>query len=391
MSSETDWRLLLPPSLRSVPADLVAVVAVVVLTVGAALVPVIRDTPLRVALGLPFVLFVPGYAFIAALFPERGTSSGAHGAPATDGDAPSADGDESGIDGIERVALSFGTSIAIAPLIGLALNFTPWGIRLVPILAALGGFTVVAAAVAARRRRALSPEERFRVPYGRWIGTARAELFEPSSRTDLALNVVLVLSVLLAFSSVAYAVAVPKSGESFSEFYLLTENESGQLVADGYPTEFTAGEERSLVVGIGNQEHEPVDYTVVTSIQRVEVQNNTSRVLESNELRRFEASLEHNETWREPHTVAPEMTGERLRLTYLLYRGDPPANPTTGNAYRELHLWVNVTAQNASAGVAPAGGRSAAPPSEAPPRLRASASPTLSASSPFHSRVRVVR
>jgi len=32
-----------------------------------------------------------------------------------------------GIDGIERVALSFGLSIAIVPLIGLVLNFTPWG------------------------------------------------------------------------------------------------------------------------------------------------------------------------------------------------------------------------------------------------------------------------
>jgi len=30
-------------------------------------------------------------------------------------------------DGIERVALSFGLSIAIVPLIGLVLNFTPWG------------------------------------------------------------------------------------------------------------------------------------------------------------------------------------------------------------------------------------------------------------------------
>ena len=363
MSSETDWRLLLPPSFRRVPADLVAVLAVVVLTVGAALLPVVRDTPLRVALGLPFVLFVPGYAFIAALFPERGSP------PSKD-----ADGDTTaeGIDGIERVALSFGTSIAIAPLIGLALNFTPWGIRLVPILVALGGFTVAAALVAARRRQALPAEERFSVPYDRWLGSARAELFHPDSRVDLALNVVLVLSVLLAFSSVAYAVAVPKAGESFTEFYLLTENETGRLVADGYPTEFTAGEGQPLVVGIGNQEHEPVDYTVVTSIQRVQTENNSTRVLESNELRRFEASLEHNETWREPHVVAPEMTGERLRLTYLLYRGQPPGNPTTENAYRELHLWVNVTAANGSASVAPADVSSPGSASEATPRLGAS-------------------
>jgi len=43
------------------------------------------------------------------------------------------------------------------------------------------------------------------------------------------------------------------------------------------------------------------------------------------------------------HTVAPTLPGERLRLVYLLYKGDPPAEPTVENAYREVHLWVNVS------------------------------------------------
>jgi len=30
--------------------------------------PVVRETPLRVVFGLPFVLFLPGYTFMAALF-----------------------------------------------------------------------------------------------------------------------------------------------------------------------------------------------------------------------------------------------------------------------------------------------------------------------------------
>jgi len=63
--------LLLPRPLRQLPADLAAVVVLVVATNVAALAPVIRETPLRVPLGLAFVLFVPGYAFIAALFPGR--------------------------------------------------------------------------------------------------------------------------------------------------------------------------------------------------------------------------------------------------------------------------------------------------------------------------------
>ena len=66
--------------------------------------------PIRIILGLLFVLFLPGYSLIAALFPKK-----------------------KDLDTIERLALSFGLSIAITPLIGLLLNYTPFGIRLTPI------------------------------------------------------------------------------------------------------------------------------------------------------------------------------------------------------------------------------------------------------------------
>jgi uncharacterized membrane protein len=319
---------------------LVAVIAVVIVTLGAVFLPVLSESPLRILVGLPFVLFIPGYAFIAALFPEAGSRS----ASDTSNGDDDADADGRGIDGIERVALSFGLSIAVVPLIGLVLNFTPWGIRLVPIMLSVSGFTLIATAVAARRRRALPAAERFTVPYRAWVAAGRTELFEPETRTDGILNVVLVLSLVLAVSSVGYAVAVPQQGEQFSEFYLLTEGPDDELVADDYPTEFTAGEPQSLYVGIGNQEYESVQYTVVVAIQDVRFVNNESEVREEQRLRTFETTVAHNETWQLNHTVAPTLTGERLRLTYFLYKGEAPQNPTVDNAYRELHLWVNVTA-----------------------------------------------
>jgi uncharacterized membrane protein len=331
---ESRWRLLLPRWLRSLPADISAVVAVVIVTVGAVFLPLVRDTWLRIVVGLPFVLFVPGYAFIAALFPEAGTGP-------TDDDEPSVD--DGGIDGIERVALSFGTSIAIVPLIGLVLNFTPWGIRLVPIMLSVSGFTLLMAALATYRRRELPPDDRFRVPYQRWIRGWRTEFLHPDTRLDGALNVLFVMSLLLAVGSVGYAVAVPKPGESFSEFYLLTEGDDGDLVADGYPQNFTVGESRSLYVGIGNHEHRPVNYTVLVLLQEVQVQNNSTTVLREEQLRRFQTRVESNETWRRNHTVTPTLTGERLRLTYLLYMGEAPTDPSTDSAYREVHLWVNVS------------------------------------------------
>ena len=352
--SDGTLRLLLPRSLRRLPADLAAIVLLVLATGVATLAPVVSETPLRVVFGLVFALFAPGYAFIAALFPERGPRL-------DDGDPTDADdgtADASGgltervdprragsIDGIERVALSFGLSIAITPLIGLLLNFTPFGIRLVPIVLSIGGFTLVASAVAALRRQALPADERFRVPYRSWIGSARAELFAPETRLDAVLNVVLVVSLLLAVSSVGYAVLVPKSGESFSEFYLLTENESGALVADDYPENFTVGGSQPLVVGIGNHEHEQVDYSVVAQLQRVSIQNNSTTVRERRELDRFRRTIPANGSANWTHDVTPTLTGERLRLTYLLYRGSPPGNQTVENAYRETHLWVNVSAR----------------------------------------------
>jgi len=83
----------------------------------------------RWVVGSIFILFLPGYATIQVLFPS---------------------GKE--LDGIERFALSIGLSIAITPLIGLLLNYTPWGIRLDPIMTSLSLFTLSVAAAATYRK-----------------------------------------------------------------------------------------------------------------------------------------------------------------------------------------------------------------------------------------------
>ena len=366
MISRRDVWLVLPRQLRALPADLAAVTVGVWLTLGAVFIPGINDTPLRVVFGLGFLLVFPGYAFIAALFPEAGTkpapaeSAPADPEPAADEKpapvpgttaaaeaetATSGQDDHSGggIDGIERVALSFGLSIAIVPLIGLVLNFTPWGIRLAPVALSVSVFTLVSVAIAAQRRWALPPDERFYVPYQEWLAAARTELFEPESQTDTALNILLAASVVLAVGSVGYAVAVPSQGEAFTEFYLLTENTDEELVADEYPENLTVGEPESLIVGIENNEYTPREYTVVVQLQTVTTQENTTTVTERTELDRFSASLAHNETYRERHSVTPTRAGENLRVKYLLYDGDVPETPSAETAYRDLHLWVTVS------------------------------------------------
>lgn len=333
MASDRGWWLLIPRPIRRFPVDLTAVIVLTLLTGLAVSLPVIRELPFRILFGLPFALFVPGYAFVSALFPEQGS------APTEDEDTANED---HGIDGIERIALAFGMSIAIVPLIGLVLNFTPWGIRLTPIVLSVGGFTISCAIIATFRRWELPDEERFSVPYRDWITVGRAELFEPDDRVDAALNVALALSILLALGSVGFAVASPQDGEQFTEFYLLTQDDDGEFVASDYPETFAQGESESVIIGIENQEHETVDYTVVIQLERVEGEGNETQVTEREELDRFSTTLAHNETHRTDQEITPTLTGDNLRLTFLLYDGEVPAEPTRENAYRELHLWIDV-------------------------------------------------
>lgn len=85
--------------------------------------------PLRWFLGTLFVLFLPGYATVEALYPE-----------------------ERALTPLERLALSIGLSLAIVPLVGLLLNYSPWGIRLEPVLTSLATYTEGVALLASYRK-----------------------------------------------------------------------------------------------------------------------------------------------------------------------------------------------------------------------------------------------
>ena len=50
-----------------------------------------------------------------------------------------------------KLALSVALSLAVIPILGFILNFTPWGIRFLPVLGSVGAYTIVAASVAAAR------------------------------------------------------------------------------------------------------------------------------------------------------------------------------------------------------------------------------------------------
>jgi uncharacterized membrane protein len=332
MSLRERIRPLLPSPVRNLAFDLAILLVLVVVTALSVSIPVVRETPFRAVVSLPFLLFAPGYAFVAALFPE---------APEEDGSGSSG----GNLSHLERLALSLGSSVALVPLTGFGVNFTPFGLTLLPLLVALGAFTVVCVAVAAKRRSDLPPEKRFRVSVGDWNRTLRTDFLPHETRTDAVLNITLAIVLLVATASVGYALVDQQRGEQYTELYLLTEDEE-RLVADNYPTEFTATESRSLVVGVGNHEQERTRYTVVTKLQRVRFEGQSVTVVEEEELDRFDTTLASDESMNQQRVLTPTLTGERLRLLFLLYRGEPPADPRADNAYLQSHLWVNVTASD---------------------------------------------
>ena len=327
-----DLRLLLPKPIRTIPVDLAAVVVVVVLTVLAVLLPVVNETPIRTVIGLPFVLFLPGYAFVAAVFPEEGESPTQRRKSSTL--------NRGGIDLVDRLVMSLVSSVAIVPLIGLTLHFTPFGVELGSMLFGIAAFIIGCTVVATVRRNNVPQEDRFVFPYRSYVSTARRNLLNPNDRIQGALNVALVVSILIATVSVGYALTSPQVGEQYTEFYLLTEDEeTEELVASNYPEEFVQGESEIVTLGIDNEEHRTVDYTVVIQLQRVE---DGGDVVDREELDRFDSTLEHNETWMDRIDVTPTFAGEDLRLVFLLYEDEPPEEPTVENAYRFVHLWVDV-------------------------------------------------
>ncbi len=249
--------------------------------------------PLRLALGLVYVLFVPGYALQAALFPRRAD-----------------------LDGIERLGLSTGLSVAIVPVLALALDHLPWGLRMWPIVLSLALSTLVFALVALVRRWMTPAEDRYMPPIdvrmkGWWATQERA-----NRRLYALLGGVLVVALL---SAAAIAI-LPRPGERFTEFYML----GSEGLAEDFPRQGAAGQPLAVTIGVHNQEGTAAGY-------RVEVRDDKGVIGQAGPF-----SLQSGEKIEAPLTFIPQQTGDDVLVTISLYRDDQPA------PYRTLKLWLKV-------------------------------------------------
>lgn len=313
-------------SVKRAPVDLLAVAV----SVGVVDLVFALTTPsqrlLRAVVGLPFVLFLPGYVLVAVVFPGADRSNARRG-----------------IGLGERAALSFGMSLALLPPLVLVVELVSTGVPTAVVIATVSTFLGAGAILASVRRLRLPQERQFELPVGRWLDELRESTVGAGSPLDAAITVALLLSIVLATSTLGYALIVPTDGETYSSFSLLAEDEAGELAAADYPDELVAGEDQRFAVGIENEHSEPITYTVVVELQEVRTGGGTVDVLQEEELERFEVAIAPGEEQRVPHSITPSVTGEDLRLQYYLYEEGAPADASSDTADRRLFLWVSVS------------------------------------------------
>jgi len=245
-------------------------------------VPPLSGTIARQALGIVVVLFLPGYAVVSALFPGQGD-----------------------IGGIERAVLSFAMSIAALPLAGLVLNYTPWGIRLDPLVVCVGILTVTGVLIASKRRLDIPAEGRFSPDLRGFYRSLSSDVFGDKTGFDKAMTVLLIIAIIIAIYTIFYFLSMPRPGEMYTEFYIL--GPDGK--ANNYPYNFVSGDNKTVIVGIANHELRNVTYDLAVGLDGVN--NSTAEGLYSEHF-----TVSDQGVLEKAVDLTPTMPGSRLKMEF---------------------------------------------------------------------------
>jgi uncharacterized membrane protein len=252
---------------------------------------------IQIILGLIFVLFLPGYAIVSALFPKA-----------------------EGMDNIERVALSLGLSIAVVPFMGVLINYSPWSINLITMLVPLLALIISVSMVAWYRRSKTPVEDRFNVSIPFKLPKS-GEL----ATVDKGLIILLIIAMIITTSIVMYLVLVPKDEESYTGFYVLDEN--GTML--NFPNNLTIGESGNVIIGVFCHENKITKYTI-----EVELINLTGE-RENRTMWFYDLTLKHNQHNETIYSFNLNENGI-YKLQFLLYINND------NEPYRTLYIWINV-------------------------------------------------
>ncbi len=276
-----------------IPILVVGLVLIVLIAAGVEGLPAPLPM-LRLVLGLGFVLLVPGYTLQAALFPCRDDLGGA-----------------------ERLALSFGLSIAVIPPISLLLDALPWGIRLWPIVLSETLFITLCSSLALYRRGRLPYSDRVSLE----LETDLRGWWAVQDRTQRLLLGTLAVALMGAAVAAAAIVWTPRPDERLTEFYIL----GSEGLAETYPRQAVVGQPVTVTMGIANQEGVAAEY-------RVEICDGGDLIGQLGPI-----DLEAGESEEQLLTFVPRKAGTDVKVEFWLFR-DNGVEP-----YRALHLWIDVT------------------------------------------------
>jgi len=295
--------------------DLTAVTCLVVAADLSVLIPAVRSSPFRAGFGLVLVLFLPGYAVVAALFPTPTDASGGFGA-------------------VERLGFAAGVSVAISICWGLVLSVTA-GLHTSSVVGGLSVITVIGVVVAllrdgSRQSRTSDGHHKWLSLPGRPVDSDRLQILRTGT-------LVLIVVVSLAASGVLLSGA-PRPAPT--EVYF-SGNATTDQPDDG-ASGFVTGDPQPVPVTIVNHASESRSYTVVYAIQEIEPGTRTRdvplNVTDERELQRVTQVVPGGESTVVDRSVVPSVSGESLRLVVRVYRDDPAAT----DSLHTLHVWVSV-------------------------------------------------
>jgi uncharacterized membrane protein len=295
--------------------------------------------PIRAIIGVLLVTFLPGYALLAVLFPERHGGSSADDDTLMGGIPMGSTSLQTFLVGgpdrgsappfVTRVALSVVLSVAVVSLSALAITALSGGFRAGVATQAILILTAVSTAIGGLRRAARPLEQRFIIS----VRSATQRLTPSVAATDwdILLNAVVIGSMIVALATLGFAFVVPAQESGPTAVSLVAETDTGAPTAGDY------AEADRVVLRV-----EPLGSTAVTYsvVVRQEQLGEQGAVLDGREVARSEQTVSANETWQYSPEVPDTATNDdTTRMLYLVYEGQPPADPTMSNADHSLYFY----------------------------------------------------
>jgi uncharacterized membrane protein len=318
--------------------DLLAIILFSCLGVVFTLISPLNETFIRIPFAFAFFFFIPGYAFISALFPGK-----------------------SEINYMQRFTLSIGFSLILMVFDGFFIN-SFWGYRSTQIVISTLGITAFFSITAIFARKLLNESDQYTFSIKEFIqsiksdeiikddsnetqgenlttGTKRhfhrskskvkakslkSQIYTEFTRIspplglEKGLAIGLIVSIILVSGMNVY-IKVTKEENKFSALYILGSNGK----TEGYPTESLINVPLNVIVGIENHEHQDANYTLQMKVDR-------------DIIKQIDITVKDGATWQQNMTYTRHKSKVgRSNLEFILFKDKQSSEP-----YRSVNLYI---------------------------------------------------